>query len=230
MNILAIQNCGVEGFGRYSEFLLDRHVNLLLVRAYAGEALPPLDTVDAVLVGGMPIAAYDIRKPDFLRKEIAYLGGAVFAGTPCLGICFGAQILAQILGAQVRKAERMEIGCCEVRTTDAGAGEPLLRGFPEQFPVFQWHGDTFAIPLGGDLLVEGDSCRNQMFRSGPVVGVQFHLESTSMDAAAWADTYADELSQCGKVKEKVVAECSTREREMGALASILMDNFLEDVT
>ena len=230
MNILAIQNCVVEGFGRYSEFLLDRRVNLIHVRAYAGEALPPLDTVDAVLVGGTPIAAHDVRKPDFLRKEIGYLGGAVFAGTPCLGICFGAQILGQILGAQVRKAERMEIGCCEVRLTNAGAADPLLRGFPEQFPVFQWHADTFAVPPGGDLLVEGDACRNQMFRSSHVVGVLFHLESTSMDAAAWADTYADELSQCGKTRDEVVAECSTREREMGALASMLMDNFLEDVS
>lgn len=230
MRILAIQNCPVEGFGLYAHRLLDRRVDFTVVHAYAGDPMPLLEAVDAVLVGGTPISAYEIQKPAFLRKEIQYVAGAIQAGKPCLGICFGAQILAQILGARVRKSEQMEIGCSEVRVTEAGGRDSLLQGFPVAFPVFQWYADTFAIPAGGDLLIEGDLCRNQMFRSSHIAGVQFHLELTGADVAAWADEYAGELSQVGKAKDEVVAQCREREREMGALAGMLIENFLKSAS
>jgi GMP synthase (glutamine-hydrolysing) len=227
MNVLGIQNCEVEDFGLYAHHLLDRRIPFQVVHAYAGDRLPMLATVDAILVGGTPIPAYEIHKPPFLRKEIQYLGSAIAADKPCFGICFGAQVLAQILGADSRAAEQMEIGGSEVRVTPAGAGDPLLRGFPGEFPVFQWHGDMFEIPLGGDLLVEGDACRNQMFRSSIVAGVLFHMELTAADAGRWAEAYPDDLARAGKSREQVVEECRKREREMGALAAMLMDNFLE---
>lgn len=90
--------------------------------------------------------------------------------------------------------------------TEHGASDPLLRGFPLRFPVFQWHGDTFDVPPGGSLLAEADICRNRLFRLETAVVVQFHLELTSKDAARWAEKYADDLEQVGKERHTIVEQ------------------------
>jgi len=77
------------------------------------------------------------------------------------------------------------------------------------------------------LLVEGEVCRNQMFRQGKVVGVQFHLEATSAEAGAWAKAYPDELAAIGKTPSKVVSECQEHENQMEQLAARLLANFFE---
>jgi GMP synthase-like glutamine amidotransferase len=227
MRILAIQNCRVEGFGQYEQVLHDLRVDCRLVHAYRDEPLPYFKEFDAILIGGTPISAYEAHDHPFLLAERRYLEEAVHADRACFGICCGAQILAQILGAEVRRCERMEIGVYEVRLTEAGRDDALLEGLPSRFPVFRWHGDTFDIPEGADLLVEGQDCRNQMFRKGKVVGVQFHLETSSSEAQAWADGYGDELVAFGKSRAEVVAECRDREQEMQVLAERLLGNFLE---
>jgi GMP synthase-like glutamine amidotransferase len=227
MKILAIQNCAVEGFGQYERRLVARGVDYMLVHPYRGQRVPPAEEFDVLLVGGTPISAYAVEEHPFLLAEYRALQGAVAAGKTCFGICCGAQLLAQILGAEVRRCEQMEIGGYQVRLTRAGGEDALLRGFPARFPVFHWHGDTFSIPAGADLLVEGDGCRNQMFRWGSLVGVQFHLEVSASEAALWADAYPDELAEIGKSKVQVVAECRARQDEMTHLADRLMDNLLE---
>ena len=229
MKTLAIQNCEIEGFGLYERYFVDRKIDYRVIHPYRDLFFPPVEEYDAILIGGTPISAYELQAHPFLLEEYEYLQGAIAAGRPCFGICCGAQILAQILGAQVRKCEQMEIGGYEVRLTSAGQSDPLLDRFPLQFPVFQWHGDTFDIPTGAERLVEGEGCRNQLFRNGNIVGVLFHLEITGDEASKWADEYADELAEVDKRKEQVVHECRQQEQKMKELANRLMDNYFQDV-
>ena len=229
MKVLTIQNCAIETFGPYSRHLLELGVEAEVVHAYRGETLPPLESVQAILVHGTPVSVYTPRLPAFLQREFAYLRRALERGLPCLGICGGAQALAMLLGAGVRRNPHLEIGARELRLTRAGRADPLLRDFPGRFPVVEWHADTFDVPPGGALLVEGDDCRNQMFRHGNVVGLQFHLEAESAYVAVWADTYADELAAAGMTKDRVVAECRAIEATMEPLARSLMARFLESV-
>ena len=227
MKILAIQNCEIEGFGLYELYLLDREIDYRVVHAYRDRTLPPVEAFDAILIGSTPISAYAAGEYPFLQRECEYLQRALAAGKPCLGICCGAQILAQLLGAQVRKCKRKEIGGYELHLTPEGQNDPLLHGFPPLFPVFHWHGDTLDIPADAQLLVEGDDCRNQLFRCGKVVGVLFHLEVTGNVASLWADEYAAELAELGKSKAQVVAECRKREQAMKPLADQLLGNFVK---
>jgi GMP synthase (glutamine-hydrolysing) len=227
MRVLAIQNCLVEGFGFYEQVLQDRGIDCQVVHAYRDESLPKFKEFNAILIGGTPISAYTVHAHPFLQAEYEYLTRAVLTGKACLGICCGAQILAQILGARVHRCKQMEIGVYEVRLTETGQNDRLLEGFPPHFPVFHWHGDTFEIPAGASLLVEGEGCRNQMFRWGKVVGVQFHLETSSSEVGIWADEYRDELVSSGKGRAGVLAECRAREQEMNTLAARLVVNFLE---
>jgi GMP synthase (glutamine-hydrolysing) len=226
MRILALQNCEIEGFGLYERHLAACQMDYEVIHAYRGRPLPPFQEFDAIFVGGTPISAYAAHGHPFLQAEIAYLERALSAEKPCLGICCGAQILALILGAQVERCKHSEIGGYRVRLTPAGHTDPLLNGFPPRFSVFQWHSDTFKVPDGAELLVEGELCRNQLFRQGNVVGLQFHVEVTRREAATWADAYAGELVEVGKSRDEIIADCRRQLPEMAALAERLLDNYL----
>jgi GMP synthase-like glutamine amidotransferase len=214
MKALFVQNCGIEGPGLVGDWCRGRGVACDVVHAWRGDPMPDARAYDLVVVGGTPGSANDM--------ESAFLAGVVRGGRPYLGICAGGQFLARLLGARVTRNPVLEIGGYEVRRV---ADDPCLRGFPPTFPVFQWHGETFDVPEGATLLVEGDDCRNQAFRKGNALALQFHLEVTCGDAAAWADAYAHELARIGKTKEQVVAECRSREPAMRALLGRLLDNF-----
>jgi GMP synthase-like glutamine amidotransferase len=226
VRILALQNCAVEGFGRFQRVLDERGVSLSVVRPYLGDELPDLSAFDAVLVGGTPASALDIRDHAFLRTEAELLRRAVHTQVPCVGICFGAQILALLLGASVSRAPAMEIGTYPVDLTVAGSRDPLLAGFPERFPVFQWHADTFSIPPGGDLLAAGSPCPNQMFRHRGVVGVLFHLEFGPDDVSAFAEAYRDELAAFGRTGRELQEQLAPHVEGMARLADLFVANLL----
>ncbi|NIM50528.1 MAG: hypothetical protein GTN62_09520 [Gemmatimonadales bacterium] len=120
MRILAIHSCDVEGFGLCEQYLIDHEVDYSVVHPYRDEYLPPAGEFDAILIGGTPMAAYDLRQRQFLQDESAYLQRALRLQVPCLGVRFGAQILAMILGADVRRCAEKEVGTYQVRLTSAG--------------------------------------------------------------------------------------------------------------
>jgi GMP synthase (glutamine-hydrolysing) len=226
MRVLGVQNCGVESFGLYEKHLLKLGIDFTALPAFEGRPLPSWREFDVIFVGGTPIPAYEIAGHPFLVVESQYLESAISAGKLCVGICFGAQLLARLLGAEVRKAEQNEIGIYEVKLAPAGRVDPVLGGFPPRFPVFQWHGDAFDVPAAGELLVTGDTCRNQMFRCGSVIGVLFHLEVTASDARSWAGAYADELVAFGKDIDELCEEARRHDVQLSDLAKRFVENLI----
>jgi len=93
-----------------------------------------------------------------------------------LGVCLGAQLLADRLGGPVGRNAWSEIGWWPVARTLEAASDPIFRAFPERLDVFHWHGDTFAIPRHAMHAAYSQGCASQAFRKGRVVGLQFHLE------------------------------------------------------
>jgi GMP synthase-like glutamine amidotransferase len=225
MKTLVIQNCPTEDIGLYEGWFKDRSIEYHVHHAYTGVEFPPVDRFEAFIVGGTPISIYDADKHGFLKREIAYLKAVVKKDKPCLGICAGAQLLAKLSGAQVRKNPVMEIGSYNVRLTPAGKKHRFFKGFPDTFPVFQWHGDTFTVPEGGRLLAIGTDCKNQAFSCGNSLGLLFHLEVTWQTADKWASDYGSELSQVGKMRKQVVNECKMIEKQTKELAYKLISNF-----
>lgn len=225
MNILLIQNCSIEGFGLYETTLRRTASKVEVIHPYRGDPFPNVRELDAVVVGGTPVSAYHLERHAFLQKEFDFLKAVLAKDIPCLGICFGAQLLSLALGGTVSRNPQIEIGVYEVELTDAGKTNRSLRGFPARFPVFQWHGDTFSIPPNAQLLAVGHTCRNQMFRAGNAIGVQFHLEIGSKEANSWCSAYAEELQSFGKQKEEIVAEVEAVEKQMAMLAERMILNF-----
>jgi GMP synthase (glutamine-hydrolysing) len=227
MKVLVIQNCKTEGIGLYEEYLKEKGIGYHICPAYTGKRFPPIKQFDAFIVAGTPVSANELHKHRFLKNEWRYLKKVIRLNKPYLGICFGGQLLARLLGAKVRINPVMEIGRYEVKLTTFGKKNRFLKGFPNRFPVFHWHQDTFDIPRGAKLLVLGTDCKNQAFSYKNALALQFHLEVTSREAGIWTDKYRKELKRVNKTKGQVVKESRTREKRMKKLAFLLLDNFLK---
>ncbi len=153
-----------------------------------GEPLPALrqgraEGVIATVVFGGPQCLSEIERYPYLRDEVAWVGAQIRAGAPVLGICLGAQMIAQALGAAVtpHPEGKREIGYHPIHPTASGRG--LIE---EGFHAYQWHGEGFDLPAGAELLATGALFANQAFRVGPnVYGLQFHPEMTSAIMERW---------------------------------------------
>lgn len=229
MRVLLVQLCEIEGPGRLEACLDRREVEHTIHRSCEDAPPPSPDRFDAVVVLGTPASCRDIEaRPDLLRVR-DLVAECVARDQPMLGICFGGQLLAHVLGADVRPNETPEIGAYAARLTDEGAASPLFEGFPSEFPVAHWHSDTFALPDGASLLATGEACRHQAFARGRSVGLQFHLELSPAKARDWVSAYANDLPRADKSGEDVVNGLTRHSKEMGRLCDRFVGNFLRTV-
>ena len=187
MQVLAFRHAPLEGIGSIADALARHNIACRAVDLYLDSNAPP-DLADAgglIFMGG-PMSVNDDLP--WLRWEIAALQEAVRRGIPVLGICLGSQLIARALGARVYRNPVKEIGWGPVRLTEAAHADALFQGFGSEEMVFQWHGETFDLPPGTELLAYGDACRNQAFRyGGNIYALQFHLEVTPAIIAGWLE-------------------------------------------
>ncbi len=147
---------------------------------YAGDLLPEPDAFDWLVVMGGPMGVHDVADYPWLLQEKLLISQAVERGKTVLGICLGAQLIADVLGGPVTRNQYKEIGWLPVRLHPGAAKSPVFAELPAEFMAFHWHGDTFACPTGGTQAAYSAGCDNQAFVFNErVVGLQFHLETTA---------------------------------------------------
>jgi GMP synthase-like glutamine amidotransferase len=143
---------------------------------------------------GGPMGVYDELQYPWLTEEKTFIRRSIDAGKIVLGICLGAQLIANALGAVVFKNPYREIGWFPIERQLNANESAMADIFPETLEVFHWHGDTFEIPQGAKLLASSEGCRNQGFIiDSRVLGLQFHLETTSESAGALIQNCGAEL-------------------------------------
>jgi len=149
---------------------------------------PALDGVGAAMVFGGGMNVDQESTHPWLREEKQLIRELLDDGLPVLGVCLGAQLLAEVAGAQPRRAARPEIGWHRVEVTPEGAGDPLIGPLAPGFEVFLWHSYEAPLPPGAVALASTPLCL-QAFRLGEARawGVQFHPEVTSAYLDAWLD-------------------------------------------
>lgn len=190
MKILMLQHAAHDGPQLLGEWLTEAGADLEVLRLDEGRPVPEsLDGVDAVICLGGPMSAWDDRAAPWLPATRALLAAAVQAGTPTLGICLGAQLLALATGGTVEPgAEGPETGAYLTAKRDAAEQDPLFGQMPITPDVMQSHGDVITeLPPGAVLLMAGTGYPHQAFRVGAAAwGIQFHIEATACTVRSWA--------------------------------------------
>lgn len=191
--ILIIKHISIEGPGTIADFFNNSSWETKTIELGNGDRLPEnLSKIEAVIALGGPMNVYEEDRFPFLKEEDTFIKKVLEEGTPFLGICLGAQLLAKACGAKVDKAAEEELGWYKVRLTREGLKDPLFLGVDSEIDVFQWHGDTFEIPDGGTLLATSHVCNNQAFRFGKsAYGLQFHIEVTNNMIKDWIKEYVE---------------------------------------
>jgi len=135
--------------------------------------LPKVKDIDWLVVMGGPMSIYEEERYPWLKEEKAFIKDAINSSKSVLGICLGAQFIADALGSKIYKSKYKEIGWFKVKRTDSD-----FTVFPDEFTAFHWHGDTFDIPEGAVRIAQSQACSNQAFsyNGGKVMALQFHLE------------------------------------------------------
>lgn len=194
MRMHVVQHVPFEGPGAIAQWAAERGYELTSALALL-EEYPPAEQVDFLVVMGGPMDADDEVTSPWLTAEKHFVAAVIAAGRPVLGVCLGAQILAEVLGGVVRRMEYPEIGWYPVLQTPEGAEDALFSAWNEPSIVGQWHGDTFELPLGMEPTLSSQACRNQAFVfDGRVVGLQFHIEWTEKALAELVAQCADDLA------------------------------------
>jgi GMP synthase-like glutamine amidotransferase len=181
MRIHYLQHVPFEDLGNIQAWAKERGHETTGIMLFRDEPFPDLEDFDWLVIMGGPMNIYEQDKYPWLVGEKKFIRQAIDAGKIVLGICLGAQLIADVLGGKVRRNEEREIGWFPVKLTAEASDSRIFSALPESFMAFHWHGDAFDIPPGGVRMAESQGCRNQAFELGKVVGLQFHLES-SMDS------------------------------------------------
>lgn len=201
--------------------LIIRHVPYEGVAGYRAPIEAAGYAVDRIDVGDPTFPSYDLRDPDLLIMmggpmgvyereahpwiscQLRRLAQRLEAGRPTLGVCFGSQMVAAALGADVYQGPTMEIGFHPVSVL---VPDSPLRHIAE-VPMLHWHGDTFTLPEDVELLASSPAYPHQAFRRGAnILALQFHGEM-GLDPRfdAWIAQGEDALAKAGVTEAELRA-------------------------
>lgn len=192
MKMHSIVHIGYEKEGVIKEWALNKGVMLTHSRPYQGDPLPHVDDFDFLLVLGGPQSVLELHKYPYLAQEIHLIQQAIAADKFVLGICLGAQLLGEALGAKAARSPYPERGVYPVMLTQAGLTDRIFKHFPLEFEALHWHEDMAGLPDGAELLAQSAGCPQQAFRySDKVYGLQFHLELNRTDLIKIIERHPD---------------------------------------
>ncbi|MGQ1948609.1 type 1 glutamine amidotransferase [Geofilum sp. OHC36d9] len=197
LRIHCIQHVPYEGPGAVLDWAEVNGAAVSYSHLYKGHALPDLQTLDMLLVMGGPMGIYDVKDFPWLPDEKIFIRQCIDHGKIVLGICLGAQLIADVLGARVFPNAQKEIGWFPIQLDDTM--QQILELNEASAVVFHWHGDTFDLPLGAIHLAKSEACQNQAFLfAEKVMGLQFHLETTPDSLRLMINNGLDELKTAGE--------------------------------
>lgn len=219
-----LQHVPFEGLGSIEAWASEAGFSITSTRLFAGEMPPDPEALDWLVVMGGPMGIYDEDKHAWLAGEKRFIETTIKSGKTVLGVCLGAQLIAGVLGATVRRNPHKEIGWFPVERTEGAGGSRLSAAIPDSIEAFHWHGDTFDLPSGAVHLARSEACENQAFvYDERVVGLQYHLETTRRSAELLIENCSDELVEAPWIQtpQEMLADDSRFERINRAMANLL---------
>ncbi|MCB1606664.1 MAG: gamma-glutamyl-gamma-aminobutyrate hydrolase family protein [Xanthomonadales bacterium] len=231
--VLVFQHVAAEPLGTLDALLRERGHRLRFCNFERQPlAQPTIDRYHGLIVLGGPMNVDESDRRPHLRTELKVIEAALKADKPVLGICLGAQLLAHVLGAPIRRLQTPEIGWYRLEPTEHAASDPIMHPMAEPTHVFQWHSYGFDLPSGAQRLASTAQWPDQAFRYGErAYGMQFHLEMDAPLINRWLSTpeYWHELAQVGMDPEAQPIRSATDEHigPMQNIASEVFGGFLD---
>lgn len=157
-----------------------------------------LSRPDLLIMMGGPMGVYETERYPWIACQLRRLARRLEADRPTLGVCLGAQMIAAALGANVYPGPVKEVGFNPVRVNEDGAGSALRH--IHDVPVLHWHGDTFDLPQGAELLASSQVYDHQAFRRGAnILALQFHAEmGEDPRFDAWMEEWPESVIEAGR--------------------------------
>lgn len=195
MRIHYLQHVPFEDLANIESWANEKGHSVSVTRMFLNEALPATEQFDLLIIMGGPMNIYEYVKYPWLKTEKEFIREAIDAGKILLGICLGAQLIADVLGGKVTSNNDKEIGWYPVSKTMDAKDSVFFKYLPNEFTAFHWHGDTFEIPPGALQLAESSACKNQAFEyNRKILGLQFHLESSADSVQRLVENCREELA------------------------------------
>jgi GMP synthase-like glutamine amidotransferase len=194
-----------------------------------GHAVPRAfdDVAGLVFMGG----SMSVNDPlAWISDEIDLIQRAHEARVPMLGVCLGSQLLTKALGGTVSKGMNgQEIGWHPLQRVDGAGRIRALNDLPEEPLAFHWHGDTFSLPPGAELILSSACYPHQAYVCGKSLAMQFHIEVTAEMVREWTSLYASDMAQggaCNQVLDEITRDLETRIPALHRLADRLFEHWL----
>ncbi|WP_320821303.1 type 1 glutamine amidotransferase [Thalassolituus sp.] len=187
-----LQHVSFEGLGSIESWLINAGYEISNTPLYSSAVFPDIESIDFLVVMGGPMSVNDEAEYPWLAQEKDFIKQAIDLGIPVLGICLGAQLIADTMGGKVFPNTVKEIGWFPITAVNSETSSTFQ--FPKEIDVFHWHGETFSLPEGAVQIAKSRGCENQAFQLGSnVIGLQFHLETTPVSSQAIVTNCRDEL-------------------------------------
>ena len=225
MKLTILRNDAQVPAGHIERVARDRALDVDLVRLDAGDDVPSVDSVDAVVVLGGEMGAYDVDRFPYLAAEKQFLVDAVDAGVPVLGVCLGCQLLADALGGRAYPGERPEV---HFGPLDPVSPDPVVDALIDG-PTLSMHQDTWDPPDGATVLARTDRYP-QAFRYGSSLGIQPHPEVDSAIVKSWLTHGAGVAVavRAGADPEAVMDDFTARDDEVAAVADRFFGAWIDE--
>lgn len=226
MRLHYLQHVPFEDIANIGKWAEERGHSVTRTLLFQEEILPPAEDFEWLIIMGGPMNIYQEKEYPWLAREKKFIQEAIRKEKLVLGICLGAQLIADVLGSTIKRNKHKEIGWFKVSLTAEATESPVFRNLPKNFIAFHWHGDTFETPPGSRRTAESEACLNQAFEyEGRVVGLQFHLESSRESIRKLIKNCADEIVE-GKYIQTAeeMLEGEKYIREINQSMYLLLDN------
>ena len=229
MKLHYLQHVPFEGLGSIASWCQEHELEPSSTKLFAEEKLPQIGDFDCLIVLGGSMNIYESRRYPWLSQEKQFIEKAMSAGKAVIGICLGAQLIADVFGARVFSGEQKEIGWFPVSLGEEAYKLSLFSDFPKEFDAFHWHGDTFDIPNGTIAIGQSEACENQGFiYQEKILGLQFHLETTPESVSALLENNSHELSEAPFIQTpKEMLEDETRFEILNQQMNLILDRLTQ---
>ncbi|TVX93502.1 type 1 glutamine amidotransferase [Paenibacillus agilis] len=194
MRIHYLQHVPFESIEQIGVWAEEKGHTITSTMVYENQHFPSAAEFDLLVILGGPMGVYDESSFPWIVEEKQFIQEAIQQRKFVLGICLGAQLIAEVIGGQVYKNEHKEIGWFPVKLTEEAKQSTIFKYFPDEFVPFHWHGDTFSLPDKAKKMAFSKGCINQAFvYEDHVIGLQFHLESSDRSIQKLIENCADEI-------------------------------------